>query len=212
MEIKITGFNKFEKKQYNITFSNVNIISTLTFCNIDLFHGNTKIISDYIMSTFGESVENNRKRLIRISPELNTIDFRFKSSFEFMLFRSFCVVFKSLNLEYFLNQHTLKFSDIFEPNHLINSVTVDPTGLLGQQPSIYFIDAALLKEKVKIDELVMLQLLFHIEVKSDEINFANYFIPFNLPITKVSEFQYSYDLWLKIKSDRENRMRTMFPE
>jgi len=205
MLLKILAHDKSKNAESVLDFCFNNDISQLKHNEVIIFDNNNDSLADFIIGSEGKTRNEWIKTLYEISPFLKNKNFNFKTTLDLMMFRSFCLIYRALGLNY-------KTNDFGENIHYLNNnFYLDYTGRIGTQPHIYFIDIKYLDEySENLNELYMHQLLFKLELyfnNDSQINFTNYFVPFNLPITSREEYKNSYKIWSQIQFEHNEVLK-----
>ena len=207
MEIKIFGFERTTNQENILEFSCLPQLSAeLIYQNVYLYAGEYKNLRYFISNTIGKSKHEWIKLLYELNIELKNNKFSFNKTIDQMIFRSFCVIFRPLHLDF------IKIENEINIDCLKNEFHLDWTNKIGIQPSIYFLEENKYN-KTDLEYLYKIQYLFKILLiyktnSGEEMTFENYFVPFYIPPILISAFKNnSYNVWGKIKNDREEKIK-----
>ncbi len=207
INIEITGYNKTNHQDYSLKFSGSKLISKIIFNNDHEITGPSETISQFILDLKCESVKKTCEKIYEFNPVLKYKKFGFKGH-EFMIFKAFCLIFSKILYINILLKEDIKNKNV-DVNNLDDESWVDQTDK-DKQPLIYFIKKEYLSEEDKLKKIYNTQNLYRLQITSNGLDFLNYFVPFNIPVTREDEFEDAYDLWSQIKKDKEASIKKKF--
>ena len=198
MELEVTAnnlkTNQVEELTYEFDFGP---LSMLYLNKLPLYTGVNEKLLDFVRLSYERPysvwIHDFRKLISNRS-------YNFASSIQLMMFRSFCVLLRPMNLYH---------SFIENENHvnldgLYNEFYLDWTGRTGTQPLIYFPPQTVYAEEPTLSKLFSLQLLFKLSTHfKTRQNGTFYFMPFNIPKIDRNVLGTSMAVWMQILNARE---------